>query len=293
MQMLFQLSYRPEGTILANRGRSVSGPPGSHDARGRPWVAYDAPVWIDLSADVGEGPDAVEHALMPHITSANIACGAHAGDEETMRETAMLALHHGVNIGAHPGYPDREGFGRRDIDIDTAELKHSLRSQLETLAAVVRDVDGRIRHVKPHGALYNKAAVDRRLADIVAGVVHAWRSDMVMVGPADSQLSLAAQAVGLKTLAEGFADRAYQPDGSLVPRSHEDAMLVSPEHAAAQALAIVREGQVQLMGGGWVAVRARTICLHGDAPGVLERLDAVRSALLRAGVVIRAPRCQS
>lgn len=246
-------------------------------------------MWIDLSADVGEGFPAADRAIVPLITSANIACGGHAGDGESMRDTVDLALRHGVAIGAHPGYPDRDGFGRRAIRIAPTNLRASLAAQLEALDSVVAQAGGHLDHVKPHGALYSRAVVDRDVADLVAGVVLEWRSGIVIVGPPGSQLLIAAVAIGLPTLAEGFADRAYQADGTLRPRSVPGALLDDPATAAAQAVAIARHGRAPLDGGGSVAVPAATLCLHGDAAGAPERVAAVRAALLEAGFSLHPP----
>ncbi len=251
-------------------------------------VAYDAWVWIDLNADVGEGFDGADQAILPLVSSANIACGGHAGDADSMRRTVGLAMRHGVAIGAHPGYPDPEGFGRREFQIDGPTLRTSLLGQLEALAAVVAVAGGSVGHVKPHGALYGRAAADRALADLVAQVVQQWRPKVAVVGPPGSRLLEAAVALGLTTLAEAFADRAYQADGSLRPRSLPGALIDDPRTAASQAVAIAIHGRAPLDDGGTVPVAARTLCLHGDAPGAPERAAAVRAALLEAGVNVRA-----
>ena len=248
-----------------------------------------ADVRIDLNADVGEGLDAADAAIIPLLTSANIACGGHAGDERTMRATVALALEHGVAVGAHPGYPDREGFGRREIDIRAEALRDSVRTQLEALGAVVADAGARVVHVKPHGLLYNKAAVDPALARLLAEVVVAWDPGVVLVGLAGSRSLAAGREVGLAVAAEGFADRAYEPDGSLRPRSRPGALHEDPLVVAAQAVSIARDGRAPLDGGGWVAVSAETLCLHGDEPGAVESARAVRAALTEAGVALARP----
>lgn len=248
-----------------------------------------ANVSIDLNADVGEGFDAADAAIIPLITSANIACGGHAGDQRSMRATVALALHRDVGIGAHPGYPDREGFGRRPIDISTDDLRASVRAQLENLATVVAEAGGRIAHVKPHGLLYNEAAAQPALAELLADEVCAWDPDVVLVGLAGSQLLAAGRAAGLVVAAEGFADRAYEPDGSLRPRTRPGALHEDPATVAAQAVSIARDGRAPLSGGGWVSVSAETLCLHGDEPGAVENARAVRAALADAGVALVAP----
>jgi len=244
---------------------------------------------IDLNADVGEGLDAADAAILPLITSANIACGGHAGDLRTMRATVALALEFGVGIGAHPGYPDREGFGRREVDISDADLRASIREQLESLAAVVAEAGAQIVHVKPHGLLYNKAAADPVLARSLAAVVQEWDPRVVLVGLAGSHLLDAGRSFGLAVAAEGFADRAYEPDGSLRPRSRHGALLADPALVAAQAVSIARDGRAPLDDGGAVAVAAETLCLHGDEPAAVKNARAVREALAAAGVALARP----
>jgi UPF0271 protein len=241
-------------------------------------------VPIDLNADVGEGLDAADAAILPLITSANIACGGHAGDLRTMRTTVALAIEHGLGIGAHPGYPDREGFGRRAIDIDAADLQASVREQLDALAAVAAEAGARVAHVKPHGLLYNKAAADPHLAQLLAEVVAAWDTHVLLVGLAGSHSLSAGRAAGLRVAAEGFVDRAYEPDGSLRPRSRPGALHRDPAVVAAQAVSIARDGRAPLADGGSVAVAAQTLCLHGDEPDAVANARAVRAALAEAGV---------
>ncbi|CAN5665081.1 5-oxoprolinase subunit PxpA [soil metagenome] len=239
---------------------------------------------IDLNADVDEGLDEVDAALIPLVTSANIACGGHAGDEVTMVRTVEQAHRHDVTIGAHPGYPDREGFGRRRMELSTDELRDTILVQLERLDSVVRHAGATIRHVKPHGALYNAAAADVDVAMLVADAIRALSPTLVLVGRAGSRLLDAGRAAGLPVAAEGFADRAYEPDGSLRPRDRAGAVFHEPAHVAEQAVSIARDRRAPLEAGGWVAVEADTICLHGDAPGAAASAVAVREALARAGI---------
>lgn len=248
---------------------------------------------IDLNADVGEGLDEVDAALLPLLTSANIACGGHAGDEETMARVVELALRHGVAIGAHPGYPDREGFGRRPMGLAVAELRDTVVDQLERLAGVARRARATIVHVKPHGALYNAAASDADVAAVVAEAVRASAPSLVLVGLAGSRLLEAGRAAGLAVAAEGFADRAYEPDGRLRSRDRAGAVHDDPARVAAQAVDIARDRRVALEAGGWLAVEADTLCLHGDTPGAVANALAVREALARAGVEVRPPRVAS
>lgn len=242
---------------------------------------------IDLNADVGEGMD--DAALLPFLTSANVACGLHAGGPAVMDRTVALALERGVGIGAHPGYPDRENFGRTNMDLPPDELRAVILYQLGALDALVRARGGMLRHVKAHGALYNRAAKDPALARSFAEAVRAFRAGLLVVGLAGSAQLEAARAAGLPAAGEAFADRRYLPDGSLMPRSQPGAVLHNPAEAAAQALQIARERSVTAAGGARVALEAQTLCLHGDTPGAVEIARAVRSALEAAGIEITAP----
>ncbi len=239
---------------------------------------------IDLNADLGEGLD--DALLLPFLSSANVACGLHAGGPAVMDRTVALALERGVRIGAHPGYPDRENFGRTDMQLPAAELRSVVLYQLGALDALVRSRGGNVVHVKAHGALYNRAARDRALARAFAGAVREFRSDLILVGLAGSVQIEEAHAVGLRTAGEAFADRRYLPDGSLMPRSQPGAVLHDPEATAAQALSIVRDGLVTTSDGSRFAVNAQTLCLHGDTEGAAEIARAVRVALEQAGAEI-------
>jgi UPF0271 protein len=245
-------------------------------------------VRIDLNADVGEsyGPWVMgaDEALMPHVTSANVACGAHAGDPLTMQRTVRLAKAHGLALGAHPGYPDRDGFGRRDLAMEADELEASLLAQLGALCAFADTEGMALVHVKAHGALYNAAARDRVLADVVARAIRRFDRSLVLVGLAGSALIDAAQAAGLAAAAEAFADRAYEPDGSLRSRALPGSLHTDPATAAAQAVGIAREGAVSAHDGSRVTVAADTICLHGDTPGAPAIAAAVRAALEAVGI---------
>lgn len=239
---------------------------------------------IDLNADVGEGLDDADAAIVPLVTSVNIACGGHAGDESTMRRTVALALQYGTAIGAHPGYPDRVGFGRRRVEMSRVALVASLEGQLTVLRGVVRAAGATIRHVKPHGALYNEAAKDRDLADLIAAVVSAFDANVYLVGLAGSALLEAGRAIGQPVAAEAFADRAYADDGSLRSRDEAGAVLDDPKRVAMQAVAIARGGRVPLGDGRWIGLVADTICLHGDSPNAVENVMATRAALAAAGI---------
>jgi UPF0271 protein len=242
---------------------------------------------IDLNADVGEG-EATDDVLIPLMTSVNVACGGHAGDAGTMRQAVEVAARHGVAVGAHPGYPDREGFGRRDLELSPAELGSTLELQLRALEAVARSVGVEVGHVKAHGALYNRAAADPELARGIADVVIDTLGPVVLVGLAGSALLTEGRARGLPVASEAFADRAYEPDGSLRPRTRAGAVLVDSTAVARQALSIVLDGRVPLEDGGSISVKADTLCLHGDTPGALGHARAVRDAFARAGVAVVA-----
>jgi len=250
---------------------------------------------IDLNADVGESYGAwvmgADADLMPMITSANVACGAHAGDPITMSRTVALAMRHGVAVGAHPGYPDRDGFGRRDLAMSPAELEATLLTQLGALWAVARAGGVEMRHVKPHGALYNRAAVDPDLAACVARAVARFPERLTLVGLAGSALVAAGLAAGLPVASEAFADRAYEPNGSLRARSSTGAVHTDPAVAAAQAVSIARDGRVRAHDGSMLEIRADTICIHGDTPGAAAMAKAVREALEAAGIEVRALTC--
>ena len=248
---------------------------------------------IDLNADVGEsygawtmGDDA---ALLPLVTSANVACGAHAGDPLVMARTVALARRLGVSVGAHPGYPDRDGFGRRDLPMTAEELRASLLAQLGALDAIARAAGVTLRHVKPHGALYNRAAADPALAELVADSVRSVSPSLVLVGLAGSALLTAGREAGLAVAAEAFVDRAYEADGSLRSRRLPDAVHHDAAVAAEQARSIAVDGRVRAHDGTWLTVQADTLCVHGDSPGAPAIAAAVRAVLADAGVQLAAP----
>ncbi len=246
---------------------------------------------IDLNSDVGESlgpwPMGQDGRLIPLVSSVNVACGFHAGDPATIERTVRLATDHGVALGAHPGYPDLLGFGRRDLDMAADELEAAIIYQIGAVAPFARDGGGGLRHVKPHGALYNRAARDPAVAALIARAVRRVSAELILVGLAGSDMIEAGRAAGLPVAAEAFADRAYEPDGSLRSRRLPDAILPTPEAAAAQALSIARDGRVRAHDGTQLSLRADTICLHGDTPGVVEYALAIRGALEAAGVEIR------
>jgi UPF0271 protein len=223
---------------------------------------------IDLNCDMGELEDAAhEAALMEHITSANIACGGHAGDDATMERTARLALERGVRIGAHPGYPDRENFGRVEMPMTAAEIEAAVLEQIERLEAIVRKAGGAVAYVKPHGALYNVAVRNAGVARAIGAAVARWNPAAPVFGLAGSPMLEVWRGMGLVPAGEAFADRAYEPDGTLRNRKLPGALITDPAAAAAQAVRFAREG------------KAETICVHGDTPGAVGILRACRAAL--------------
>jgi UPF0271 protein len=237
---------------------------------------------IELSCDLGEASDPagqrIEAAIWTMIDAANVACGGHAGDAASMRAAAARAAALSVILGAHPSYPDREGFGRRRIEIEDDRLRESLVQQIETLRALAAAEGAPLRRVKPHGALYNEAARDQRLASLVVDAIAAIDPSLAVVAQPDSELVAAARARGLNTVREAFADRGYAADGSLLPRTHPRALLLDPPAAAAQAVRLAREGSVDADRSA-VIVDFETLCVHGDMEGAIERLSAIRRAL--------------
>ena len=221
---------------------------------------------------------------MEHITSANIACGGHAGDEETMRLTIQQALRHNVALGAHPGYEDRANFGRIELQLTAEEIAASVERQIRALDEVTQKLGACIVHVKPHGALYNQAARDRMIARAIAEGVRRWRNDVILVGLASSVMLQEFHAAGFPVAAEAFADRRYEPDGSLRSRRFHDALLADPHQAADQALGIVEHSSVVTSDGTTIALNAQTLCLHGDTPGSPAIAEAIHGRLTLANI---------
>ncbi len=248
---------------------------------------------IDLNCDMGESFGAWtmgnDFAILDHVTSANIACGFHAGDPLTMMRTVKAAFDKGVQVGAHPGFPDLVGFGRRNLQVSPAEAHAMVVYQVGALAGVARALGGRLNHVKAHGALYNMAARDAALADAIARAVRDVDAELIMFGLAGSELIAAAERAGLRHASEVFGDRSYQADGSLSARGKPGAMIEDAEVAAAQVKRMVTEGRVRSMQGQDVEVRADTLCIHGDQPGALSFARRIRDELAAAGVAVRAP----
>jgi 5-oxoprolinase (ATP-hydrolysing) subunit A len=246
--------------------------------------------YIDLNCDMGELPKALadQEAIMPFISSVNIACGGHAGDANTMRTTIEQALWHKVAVGAHPGYEDPANFGRLELRISFDEIASSVHRQILALDQIATRLGARIGHVKAHGALYNQAAQHREIARAIADGVKCWRTDVILVGLAGSVMLEEFQAAGFAVAAEAFADRVYQSDGSLRSRKLKNSLLTDPQAAAEQALQIVRERTVTAADGRSVSLRAQTICIHGDTIGAAEIAAQVRGRLEQAGLRIAA-----
>ena len=231
-----------------------------------------------------------DDAILPFVTSANIACGFHAGDPAVMKATVRAALRHNVAIGAHPGLPDLAGFGRRNLDISPEEAFDMTVYQLGALQAVVKAEGGQLHHLKPHGALYNMAATNAALAEAIAEAVYRVQPELVLYGLAGSELTKAGEKLGLRTAHEVFADRTYQANGTLTPRRQPDALITRADAAIAQVLRMVQDGQVRTQQGTDVAIRADTVCLHGDGAHALEFAQQLNAALRQAGITLQAAR---
>jgi UPF0271 protein len=245
---------------------------------------------VDLNADIGEsfGAYSLGHdaALMPALTSASVACGFHAGDPGVMRETVALARAHGVSVGAHPGFPDLVGFGRRELRATPREVEDFVVYQIGALAAIAAAQGVRLQHVKAHGALYNMAVRDAALADAIARATASVDATLLIFGLPGSQLVEAAQRAGLRTAREAFADRAYQRDGTLAPRSQPGALIEDPDAVVSRAVSMVRHGTVTAVDGSRVNLEVETICVHGDTPGAAALALRIREALTAAGVSV-------
>ncbi|CAG2149661.1 5-oxoprolinase subunit PxpA [Cupriavidus numazuensis] len=242
---------------------------------------------IDLNADLGEGCGNDE-ALLALISSANVACGWHAGDAATMLRTVKWAIEKGVAIGAHPSFPDRENFGRTEMQRDPEAVYADVLYQIGALASMVRALGGQLHHVKPHGALYNQAARDPALAEAIVRAVRDFDSDLVFFGLAGSKMIDVARQAGLRVKEEVFADRGYNADGSLVKRGTPGALHEDEEVALNQTLTMVREQRVRAIDGSWVPIRAETVCLHGDGAHALAFARRIRERLGAEGIAVRA-----
>lgn len=247
---------------------------------------------IDLNADVGESFGAytigADAEVIPTITSANVACGFHGGDAAVMRRTVRLARDAGVSVGAHPGFQDLAGFGRREMRVAPQEAEDLVLYQIGALAGIARGEGVPLRHVKPHGALYNMAVRDAALAEAIARAVRAFDAALVLFALPGSELMRAGETCGLVVAAEGFADRSYEPDGSLTPRSKPGAVIHDTASVVARAVRMATDGRVTAVDGSEIPMQVQTICTHGDTPGAQELTRAIRAGLERAGVAIAA-----
>jgi len=247
---------------------------------------------IDLNCDMGEVPEAIangaQESLMPSLTSVNIACGGHAGDSRTMKATIEQALRWKLDIGAHPGYPDRANFGRLELKLPPEMISDSVFEQVRALAEFAAECGARVTHVKPHGALYNQAAANRVVAQAIADGVARWNRDVALVGLAGSLMLDVFRDAGFRVLAEAFADRRYEADGTLRSRRLEDALIRDPAEAGQQALRIAERGTVLACDGSEIVANAQTICIHGDTPGAPTIAAAVAKTLRQASVELTA-----
>ena len=247
-------------------------------------------VCIDLNCDMGESPDgSVDTAIMPFVSSANIACGFHAGNADTMRRTVQLALQHSVAIGAHPSFADRENFGRREMHLSAVEIISMVIAQLQTLKAIAVAEGSRLHHVKPHGALYNMAAKDASLARSIANAVLDFDGSLIVYGLSGGCLVSEAKAIGLRTASEVFSDRSYQPDGTLTRRTDPSAMIHDKQKSIEQVLQMVRTGKVVANDGTVITVTAETVCIHGDETGAAALACELSAAIRQAGITILPP----
>lgn len=248
-------------------------------------------ISIDLNSDMGERPaaleDGSEEELMRWITSANIACGGHAGNEETMEQTVRLALKYGVGVGAHPGFPDRTNFGRLEMRLSPDEIRSTVYEQVRALALATKKVKADLVHVKPHGALYNLAAKSASVASVISDGVAKWSRDLILVGLAQSLMLEVWTSRGFRVAGEAFADRAYEPDGSLRSRKFADALVADPKKAAERALRIAQTGIVTSVDGSEITVKAKTLCVHSDTPDSHRIVRTVREGLERAGISVK------
>lgn len=243
---------------------------------------------VDLNSDLGEGAEHDEE-ILDLVSSANIACGFHAGDPASIFGSIQAALQRGVSVGAHPSFPDRENFGRFEMTLPPAEIYSSVAYQIGAFQALTRAAGGQMSHVKPHGALYNMAARDRTLAEVIANAVFALDPKLILFAPAGSELDATATELGLQTASEIFADRNYLPDGSLVPRSDSRAFLHDPVEAAERIIRILDEGKVRAVDGTDIPVFGTTVCVHGDNPQAVAFVRRLRERLDLEDVMIAAP----
>lgn len=247
---------------------------------------------IDLNADVGERPEALadgtEEAIVRLISSAHVACGGHAGNDETMAQVVRLCMKYGVAVGAHPSYPDRPRFGRARLALSPDEIQVAVFEQVRALGTVARKLGAELRQVKPHGALYNVAADDRAAAEAIAKGAGQWSRELTLVGLAGSRMLRVWAEMGFRTAGEAFADRTYESDGTLRSRKSGDALITDPAPACRQALRILQEHTVLSGDGVAVPIEAKTLCVHGDTPNAVAILTALRERLQETGVTVES-----
>lgn len=247
---------------------------------------------VDLNCDMGESTTnhiiGDDQGIMPFISSANIACGMHGGDEQVMAATIALAQKYQVAIGAHPSFADRENFGRKELELDPAEIRALVMKQVADLKRIAESKGAAVTHVKPHGAMYNMAARRQDYAEAITSAVMTIDPTLVLYGLSGSLMLSAAAGIGLTTSAEVFADRSYQDDGSLTPRKQPGAMITDVGEAVQQVIGMVKDGRVRSMNGRWIDLKADTICIHGDTPGAADYARAIRRGLEDAGITIKS-----
>lgn len=246
------------------------------------------PRQIDLNCDMGEGFD-TDGSIMPLISSVNIACGAHAGDGATIKKTITLALQHQVAIGAHPSYPDKEGFGRKEIQLSETEIYTTIVEQVNLVRTIAKEMGGKLHHVKPHGALYNTSAKDPMVAAAIARAVTDIDPSLILYGLPESESSKAAKAVGLNFCNEVFADRTYTDEGQLTPRSQPDALITDEDGSISQVLQMVQLGMVNSVNSRSIPIKADTICIHGDGPHAFSFAKRIRAELEKNHILILSP----
>lgn len=243
---------------------------------------------VDLNCDMGEGlPN--DAAIMPWISSANIACGGHAGDKDTIKKTIACALEHGVQVGAHPGYADRANFGRIELSLPDIEIQDLLKRQISVLQEEADRLGVQVQHIKPHGALYNQSARDERLAAVIAETIFRIDRTLILYGLSGSCSISAAKAIGLKTVSEVFADRTYQENGSLTPRSIKNALIETEEASITQVLQMIQQQTVTALSGKKIPIVAESVCIHGDGTHAESFARNIHSALGKAGIRIQSP----
>ena len=248
--------------------------------------------YVDLNCDLGESFGrytlGLDDQVIPLITSANIACGMHAGDPLVMRRTVEMATRAGIAIGAHPGYPDLQGFGRRDMRLSPDEAYAFVSYQIGALAAFCKQQGTRLHHVKPHGQMYNRAALDKDFAQAIAQAVYDFDPSLILVGLGNGKLIDAGKETGLRTAGEFFTDRNYTDEGTLVPRTQDKAMITDESFAVKRAIRAVTQGNIESVSGKTIPVCADTICVHGDGTKALEFVKTIKAALQEAGVELKA-----